>query len=411
MRIVLLGSFALQPKGTVSQRALPLGRALVRRGHEVWLLVPPYDQPAHAGHSFRDSGVQVEQLTTRWGPIGWASALARRATALQPEVIHAFKPTGPAAAAAVLLARRYPVVLDLDDWEGWGGFASSGAYPLPVAALLDLQERLTPRLVHHLTCASRTLVWRARRRGTPRQRVHYLPNCADPAALVEVAPADVAHFRQHARAGEAPIVLSLGHVPLRHDLDLAAAALLPLAQAAIPFVWAIVGDGPGLAALQRQLPPLLATRTRFLGRLTRGELSAALAASRLLLVPARDTPINRAKCAMKVVDALAAGLPVVAPDLGQHREYVRPGQTGMLTPPNDLPALTAAVRHLLADPALARRLGQGAAAWIRGGYTWDHWVGQAERVYRAAQRTRSGEAVYHTIDRSRGHRPIPNPLE
>jgi glycosyltransferase involved in cell wall biosynthesis len=386
MKVLLLGCFALSPKGTVSQRALPLGRALVRRGHQVTLLVPTHDNPGEAGKSWDDDGVRVETLAHRGGLAGAVARLVARALTIEPDVVHVFKPVGPSGAAAVALARRFPLVLDLDDWEGWDGFAGSGAYRLPIAAAIEAQERLTPRFARQLTVASRALYRREVHRGRRPERVVYLPNCVERRLIAgEPVPAEaIAAFRAAVDGEGAPIVLYLGHVPPANDLDLAVAALTPLAEAGVPFRWVVVGDGPGLALLRSTLPAALAERTRFVGRLARPELRVAFAASRLELVPARDTPINRAKCAMKVVDALAAGVPVVAPALGQHREYIVHGETGLLTPVGDGRALTAAVQHLLTDPTYAARLGAAAAERMRRGYTWDHWIGEAERAYRAA---------------------------
>lgn len=386
MNIVMLGSFAMSPKGTVAQRALPLARALARRGHRVTLLVPPYDNPREAGRVSMDGGVRVEGLVSRLGMAGWVPALVRRALAFRPDVVHAFKPVGPTGVATLLLAHRVPVVLDLDDWEGWRGFAGTPGTPAAIAAVLELQERVVPRVARQLTVASRALRHRELRRGRSSATIHYLPNCVDPATIADDPPSRdaVNAFRVLAGAGERPIVLYLGHVPPVNDLDLAAAALAPLAEGGHDFRWVLVGDGPGLATLRARLPLALDERTRFVGRVERAMLRAAFAASRLELVPARDTPINRAKCAMKVVDALAAGLPVVAPAVGQHREYIVHGLTGLLTPVGDQRALTEAVRRLLDDPALAARLGAAAAERMRQAYTWDQWAGVAERAYRFA---------------------------
>jgi glycosyltransferase involved in cell wall biosynthesis len=330
--------------------------------------------------------VRVEHVASRAGIAGYGVALAQRARTLRPDVIHAFKPIGPSGLAATLLWRSFPIVLDVDDWEGYGGFASAGTYSPAVAALIDAQERLTPRFAGAFTAASRTLAQRLVRRGAPRQQVSYLPNCVERDNLPEAAPTEeaTAAFRRQVGAIDEPIVLYLGHVPASNDLDLAVEALTPLARKGKAFRWVVIGDGPGLERIDRALPASMKDRTRFAGRLPREALPAAFAASRLMLVPARDTPINRAKCAMKVVDSLAAGLPVVAPAVGQHREYVVDGVTGLLSPPGNARALRADVGRLLDNPALAKRLGAAAAERMRRGYTWDHWAGQAERAYRMA---------------------------
>src|SRR5437868_10870490 len=68
MRIAFIAPFGLQPKGTVSARMLPLAHALAKRGHEVRVVIPPWDDPTaqEAGQSHaiveRTGGVQVVTL-------------------------------------------------------------------------------------------------------------------------------------------------------------------------------------------------------------------------------------------------------------------------------------------------------------------------------------------------------------
>ena len=65
MKIVFIGPFGLQPKGTMSVRALPLAKALVNRGHKVTVLIPPWDDPDRAGQTWEDNGVQIVFETSK----------------------------------------------------------------------------------------------------------------------------------------------------------------------------------------------------------------------------------------------------------------------------------------------------------------------------------------------------------
>ena len=75
-----------------------------------------------------------------------------------------------------------------------------------------------------------------------------------------------------------------------------------------------------------------------------------------------------------VLEAMAAGLPVIASDIPGNRELIAPGRTGVLFPAGDAGALAAAIKDLLADPA--RRLALGAAAQVR---VWENL--DAEKIW------------------------------
>jgi glycosyltransferase involved in cell wall biosynthesis len=110
-------------------------------------------------------------------------------------------------------------------------------------------------------------------------------------------------------------------------------------------------------------------------------LSGAFAQADVAIYPFDDTLVNRAKCAVKLGDLLAAGVPVVAEAVGQNREYIRHGETGLLVEPGDSASFAAAVVRLLGDGALRRRLGEASARDVRKRFAWDRLVDMVERSY------------------------------
>jgi glycosyltransferase involved in cell wall biosynthesis len=113
----------------------------------------------------------------------------------------------------------------------------------------------------------------------------------------------------------------------------------------------IVGDGPERPALQ------LRSRAgvEFTGGVGGVEASSLLRDARALLVPSRwfeGSP-------RVIVEAMAAGVPVVASDIGGLPEHVDDGVTGLLVTPDDVPAWAEAMERLL-DDDLAMELGEGA---------------------------------------------------
>jgi glycosyltransferase involved in cell wall biosynthesis len=83
---------------------------------------------------------------------------------------------------------------------------------------------------------------------------------------------------------------------------------------------------------------------------------------------------------LAVIEAQAAGVPVVATPVGGIRETVVDGVTGLLVPPDDPEALAAAILRLLDDPELARRLAAAACEQARG-YTEEQMVAETLSVY------------------------------
>ena len=82
-----------------------------------------------------------------------------------------------------------------------------------------------------------------------------------------------------------------------------------------------------------------------------------------------------------MVEAMLAGLPIVACDVGSVAEAIRDGETGLLVPPDDEVALAAALRRLLDDRELATRLGERARAVAAQRFTAEQMARAFEELY------------------------------
>jgi phosphatidylinositol alpha 1,6-mannosyltransferase len=121
----------------------------------------------------------------------------------------------------------------------------------------------------------------------------------------------------------------------------------------------VVGDGPSRARLTEALPG-----AAFLGRHTGGELGRIFAS---LDVFVHTGPFET--FCQTVQEAMASGVPVVAPAAGGPLDLVDHGRTGFLVPPRDAAAVRDAVRALTADPALRHSFGAAARTTVEG-RTW-----------------------------------------
>lgn len=130
----------------------------------------------------------------------------------------------------------------------------------------------------------------------------------------------------------------------------------------------IIGDGPQEEALRARATQLgVADRVEFLGRLPNREVLGELAAAQAVVIPSVVAPDgDRDGTPVVLAEAVAAGAPVIASDLGGLGEQIEHGVTGLLVPPGDVVALTAAMRRVLRAPRESERMARRAWRGARG---------------------------------------------
>lgn len=157
------------------------------------------------------------------------------------------------------------------------------------------------------------------------------------------APADRAALQT---PDDAPLLLALGRLHRAKAFDILLQAMVDVPNA---YLW-IAGEGPERQALEEQIKTLgLQDRVRLLG--WRDDRAALFAACNICVFPSRYETFGTV-----FVQAWAQGKPLVASMADGPRQYVRDGEDGLLVPIDDVAALAAALRRVLADPALAARL-------------------------------------------------------
>jgi len=394
MNIVMIGPFAFTPKGTVSARMFYAARALVKRGHRVTILMPPYDNLADSGQEWARDGVQLVNMVIRRvtpiTPVTVAFAMARRAQAMKPDVIHIFKPIGYSGLAEHFLSEssRVPLVLDHDDWEGRGGWADVNPYPRLWRWFFIRQETDSIRRARAVTVASRTLQTQVWGLGIHPARVFYVPNGPDESWRAR--PQESASRRSQIRAelgvGDAPLAVYAGHIPPGNDLDQALDAMERLLPTVFDLRFAILGTGDGVPALRADIARRGLDRAVILtGWMDHARVPDYLAAADLAIYPYRDSLINRAKCAGKIVEYMAMGLPIVASRVGQNVEYIEHGTSGLLAEPGDADSFAQMMLAMLSDPQKAKAMGAAARGRVWARFDWDRLVVAVEQAYQEAR--------------------------
>jgi glycosyltransferase involved in cell wall biosynthesis len=169
----------------------------------------------------------------------------------------------------------------------------------------------------------------------------------------------------------APLVLTVARLDAQKGIPVLLDAVASVPDAA----FVVAGDGPDRAALEARAVSLgLADRVRFLGH--RRDVASLLAAADVLVLPSLYEGLP-----LSVLEAMIAGVPVIATAVGGTDEVVRDGETGTLVPPGDASALAAAIRRVLGDRERSSRLADAARALVAREHSVEAMVASVSRLY------------------------------
>ncbi len=383
----MIGPFGLHPKQTMRSRALPLAKELTRRGHQVCLFMPPWHTPAEADKTWQEDGVTLRYVPLGGGVPGITWRLVREALAWQPDVVHGFKPKAYSGLALWWLwqfhRRRLRLVLDTDDWEGWGGWNEREPYTAVQKHFFAWQERWGLTHCHTLTVASRALQTIALSRGVPPERLVYVPNGPGISNRLSVIGYRSTDYRLPITDYRPTLLLYSRFFEFEVSR---LAAVLQGVHTAVPHLRILLVGQSLFDADAAQFQQLLAVggvleAITDAGWVEPDRLPEVLAQADVGIYLMDDTLLNRTKCPVKLGDMLAVGLPVVAEAVGQVGEYVVHGRTGLLRPSGDVAGLVTDLVHLLQNPAERQQLAANASAHIQTHFSWEKLAITLESAY------------------------------
>lgn len=370
MRVALVPSSYHPDFGGVEEHTRHVADELRRRGVkvEIWTV--------DRGHGLQAStvdGLPVRYLPTPlparnlWSVATFIARLPRAAArwlvalhALRPHMLHVHC-FGPNGIYALTLSRvfRLPLVLTshgetfMDDHDV---FAHS--------ALLRRALRDACRTADTVTACSRMVATDlCERFGASDVRV--IPNG------VACVNAPLAGVRQG--EAEAPVVLAAGRLVPNKGFDLLLRAVH--ATTSSPTVQ-IVGSGPEQAALEALVAELgVEDRVDFLGRRSAEEVGSLMAQADVVVVPSRVEAFG-----IVVLEAWAAGTPLVATVRGGPADIVTDGVDGTLVDPVDVPALARVIDGVLSDPDRAKAMARQGLETVKN-YSWDRVASDYVEIY------------------------------
>ena len=341
-------------------RVLEEAAGMLARGHRVTLLCP---REARIHDEAASRGVPAVALPiARKGLAGLFAMRAWLATA-GCDVLNSHSSTDSWLAALALLGTRpRPALVRTRHISAAipDNIATRWLYQTATRRIVTTGERLREQLIRDNRFRPQTIV--------------SVPTGID---LARFAPADRAQAK--ARLGLDPAQVCIGIVAtLRswkgHRYLVEAFAGLEEKNARL----LIVGDGPGRDNLREQVARL-GLEARVLMPGNQSDVAPWLQALDVFALPSyANEGVPQA-----LMQAMAAGVPVISTPVGSIGELVRHEKTGLIVPAQDAAALGAAIERLLAGPALGERLAQAARAWVSSRCSRERMLDSMEAVFQS----------------------------
>lgn len=370
MRVAIVSPYDLAVPGGVQQHVEHLANALARRGDDLLVLGPGPD-PLPAGNTdpevVRASvGASAKiRFNDSVAPLALMPTAARRTVValrrFRPDVVHVHEPAVPWVSLAAATRGPRPVVATFHAWSD-----QDRAYRIARPVL----SRLFGRLDGMIAVSSAAAGYHAGALGRPSGQFRVIPNGVDVARFRDAEPMD----------GEVdpsrPLVLFVGRLEERKGARDAIRAFVQLKTTQPRARMVVVGDGPQRVACEAAVPPALRQDVRFLGRVPDDEVPRWFRTADLYVAPA----LGGESFGIVLLEAMAAGAPVIASDIPGYRSSVTDGRNGRLVPPGDPVALAKCCDELLSSPKLRTSLVRQAQQEVLR-YDWARVASEVREVY------------------------------
>jgi phosphatidyl-myo-inositol alpha-mannosyltransferase len=366
VRIALVSPYDLTVPGGVQSHVAHLATALTRLGDEVVMVGPGSDGDGHVSVG-RSAKVPFNGSVAPIALVPTARRRTIRALAdLRPDVIHVHEPLVPWVGLAASSSAAAPVVGTFHAWSD-----ASRAYRLarPVG------RRVLGRLAAAIAVSDAAAGYHAAALGVAEQRFRIVPNGVDVARFDGAEPLEGLHDPDR------PTLLFVGRLEQRKGLEPLIRAFTLLKAARPELRLLVVGDGPERERCQSLLPARLRADVVFLGRVGQADLPGCYAAADVYVSPA----LGGESFGIVLLEAMATGRALVASDLPGYRSVVRDGLQGSLVPPNDPPALAAAIGTLLDNPSLRAAMAREGRRTVAA-YDWTVIAATLRSVYASVRR-------------------------
>jgi glycosyltransferase involved in cell wall biosynthesis len=349
--------------GGAERHVVDLAAALSLRAHEVTVAC---SVPGDLSGLLEEANVPVrpllDQLVKRRVSAAYARGLRRLVKEERFDLVHAHIYASAAAAAIATVGTGVPLVVTEHTEAGWRGRRArlvSRWFCRRASQVIAVSGAVRRRLVQQ--------------DDVPPEKIAVIPNAVP--ASPEKGPG-APPLQDELRDG--PLVGVVARLQPEKGVATFLKAVARVAKVVPRARFIVAGDGPLRAELEALVGRLgLEQNVYFLG--FRSDPRALIGLLDVLVVPSHTEGAP-----LVVLEAMAAGVPVVASAVGGIPDQVRHGEDGLLVPPGDPAALGDAVLELLGDPGLARRMGAAGSRKAATDFSHATMVERAVKVYRTA---------------------------
>jgi glycosyltransferase involved in cell wall biosynthesis len=179
-----------------------------------------------------------------------------------------------------------------------------------------------------------------------------------PAGRVHLVYHGLSPAQFEAAAGTEPLILAIGRLQAKKGFATLIDACRRLRERAVEFRCVIAGEGPERRVLEADIArQRLEGVVQLVGERTQEQVAALLGSARVFALPCVITPAgDRDSLPNVILEALAAGVPVVTTPVAGIPEVIVDGRTGLLVSPGDGAALAARIEELLKNGSLCRTI-------------------------------------------------------
>jgi phosphatidyl-myo-inositol alpha-mannosyltransferase len=369
VRVALVSPYALDVPGGVQAHVVALAAALRDQDHEVTVLGPgadgggggpTVDLGRHRAVPFNGSVAPIAL-----GPN--AARSTRRAIAdLAPDVVHVHEPLVPWVGLAAATSDVAPVVGTFHAWSDASRFYRLAR---PVA------RRVFDGLAVALAVSDAAARYHAGALGRSPGTFRVVPNGVDVARFADAEPFP------DLRDPDRPALLFVGRLERRKGLEPLVRAFTRLKADRPALRLLVVGDGPERDRCASLLPSRLREDVTFLGRVGHDDLPRYYATADLYVAPS----LGGESFGIVLLEAMAAGRPIVASDIPGYRSVASDGRQGRLVAPGDPAALADAIATLLDNPSLRAAMAADGRRTVAP-YDWAQVAARVADAYRDATR-------------------------